>query len=55
MKYTVEGWVERNMDRIPESFHETLQSSKNDVRGKFLREAVAGAEGEGARGGRKIS
>lgn len=27
VKYTVDGWVERNMDRVPESFNDTLQSS----------------------------
>ena len=32
VKYTVEGWVERNMDRVPVSFHDTLQNSKNKVR-----------------------
>lgn len=32
VKYTVENWVERNMDRIPESFNETLQSSAHTVR-----------------------
>ncbi|CAM9355556.1 unnamed protein product [Discosporangium mesarthrocarpum] len=31
VKYTVEGWVERNMDRIPEAFTETLKSSSLKV------------------------
>eukprot|EP00903_Cladosiphon_okamuranus_P011132 g10508.t1 len=31
VKYTVEGWVERNMDRIPESFNRTLASSSHKV------------------------
>ncbi|CAM9166452.1 unnamed protein product [Ascophyllum nodosum] len=29
VKYTVEGWVERNMDNIPQSFNDTLQSSSH--------------------------
>ena len=33
VKYTVEGWVERNMDRIPQSFNDTLQSSTHKVSG----------------------
>eukprot|EP00752_Nemacystus_decipiens_P009414 g8417.t1 len=31
VKYTVEGWVERNMDRVPESFSATLAASTNQV------------------------
>lgn len=31
VKYTVKGWVERNMDRIPQSFNDTLQSSSHAV------------------------
>ncbi|CAM9539979.1 unnamed protein product, partial [Ectocarpus fasciculatus] len=31
VKYTVEGWVERNMDRIPESFGGTLAASTHTV------------------------
>ncbi|CAM9142326.1 unnamed protein product [Ectocarpus sp. 6 AP-2014] len=31
VKYTVEGWVERNMDRIPESFGGTLAASTHAV------------------------
>ncbi|CAM9169756.1 unnamed protein product [Laminaria digitata] len=31
VKYTVEGWVERNMDRVPPSFHDTLQRSTHKV------------------------
>lgn len=31
VKYTVEGWVERNMDRIPQSFKDTLNSSVLNV------------------------
>lgn len=31
VKYTVEGWVERNMDRIPESFSSTLAASTHKV------------------------
>ncbi|CAN0184909.1 unnamed protein product, partial [Hapterophycus canaliculatus] len=32
VKYTVEGWVDRNMDRIPESFGGTLGASTHQVR-----------------------
>lgn len=32
VKYTVEGWVERNMDPVPESFGETLAASAHKVR-----------------------
>lgn len=32
VKYTVEGWVERNMDKIPQSFNDTLQSSTHKAR-----------------------
>lgn len=32
VKYTVEGWVERNMDRVPESFSGTLAASTHKVR-----------------------
>ena len=32
VKYTVEGWVERNMDRVPPSFHDTLHRSTHKVR-----------------------
>ncbi|CAM9627587.1 unnamed protein product, partial [Sphacelaria rigidula] len=31
VKYTVKGWVEKNMDRIPSSFNDTLQSSTHPV------------------------
>lgn len=31
VKYTVEGWVERNMDRVPESFNSTLAASAHKV------------------------
>ncbi|CAN0100971.1 unnamed protein product [Scytosiphon promiscuus] len=31
VKYTVEGWVERNMDRVPESFGGTLNASTHKV------------------------
>ncbi|CAN0342915.1 unnamed protein product, partial [Ectocarpus sp. 12 AP-2014] len=31
VKYTVEGWVERNMDRVPESFSSTLAASTSKV------------------------
>eukprot|EP00903_Cladosiphon_okamuranus_P006607 g6454.t1 len=31
VKYTVEGWVERNMDRVPESFNMTLATSSSQV------------------------
>ncbi|CAM9488990.1 unnamed protein product, partial [Ectocarpus sp. 13 AM-2016] len=31
VKYTVHGWVERNMDRVPESFGTTLATSKHQV------------------------
>ncbi|CAM9467577.1 unnamed protein product, partial [Ectocarpus fasciculatus] len=31
VKYTVHGWVERNMDRVPESFSTTLATSKHRV------------------------
>lgn len=29
--YTVDGWVERNMDSVPQSFMDTMLSSKNEV------------------------
>lgn len=29
--YTVDGWVERNMDNVPQSFSETLLASKHKV------------------------
>lgn len=32
VKYTVHGWVERNMDSIPSSFNDTLQSSTHQAR-----------------------
>lgn len=32
VKYTVHGWVERNMDSIPSSFSDTLQSSTHQAR-----------------------
>ena len=31
VKYTVKGWVERNMDRVPPSFHDTFQRSAHKV------------------------
>ncbi|CAM9665996.1 unnamed protein product [Ascophyllum nodosum] len=31
VKYTIGGWVERNMDSIPQSFNDTLRSSTNNV------------------------
>lgn len=31
VRYTVEGWVERNMDRVPESFSSTLAASTSKV------------------------
>lgn len=31
VKYTVHGWVEKNMDRIPQSFVDTLRSSNLQV------------------------
>ncbi|CAM9101018.1 unnamed protein product, partial [Hapterophycus canaliculatus] len=31
VKYTVKGWVERNMDRIPDSFSRTLSTSTHKV------------------------
>lgn len=31
VKYTVHGWVERNMDRVPESFSSTLATSTHKV------------------------
>lgn len=31
VKYTVHGWVERNMDRVPESFSSTLGASTHKV------------------------
>lgn len=34
VKYTVEGWVERNMDRVPESFSSTLAASTSKVSGE---------------------
>lgn len=37
VKYTVEGWVERNMDRIPESFGGTLAASTHTVRKDIQR------------------
>lgn len=32
VKYTVGGWVERNMDSIPQSFNDTLQTSQHQAR-----------------------
>eukprot|EP00904_Undaria_pinnatifida_P007215 jgi/Undpi1/3623/HiC_scaffold_16.g06993.m1 len=32
VKYTIGGWVERNMDSIPQSFNDTLQTSKHQAR-----------------------
>ena len=29
--YTVEGWVERNMDSVPQSFSDTMLSSQHAV------------------------
>lgn len=29
--YTVDGWVERNMDSVPQSFSDTILSSKHSV------------------------
>ncbi|CAM9932796.1 unnamed protein product [Scytosiphon promiscuus] len=51
VKYTVEGWVERNMDRIPESFSGTLGASTH----KVVKEATAayGKAPAGASGGAK--
>lgn len=46
VKYTVEGWVERNMDRVPVSFNETLQSSTHKV-GTMAKLVIVG----GGRGG----
>ena len=44
VKYTVEGWVERNMDNIPQSFNDTLQSSSHKVRQKWLRVFLLGRD-----------
>lgn len=38
VKYTVGGWVERNMDSIPQSFNDTLKASTNQAsRSAMLR------------------
>ena len=34
VKYTVEGWVDRNMDNVPQAFGAYLGSSVHQVRGK---------------------
>lgn len=40
VKYTVEGWVERNMDRVPESFNTTLATSSSQASDAAGRRAV---------------
>eukprot|EP00752_Nemacystus_decipiens_P008749 g7810.t1 len=49
VKYTVHGWVERNMDRVPESFSSTLATSMH----KVVRDATCtyGTAPTGAQGG----
>lgn len=37
VKYTIGGWVERNMDSIPQSFNDTLATSTLQARGHGMQ------------------